>query len=197
MAATKEIKPDNLTLGSGDLYYKEFDDGEEIPAVEDLCIDENYFACLKGGATLTYTAEYYTASDDNGCHKKTILTSEDVTLKTGIAVFNANTLNVLSDTGRVTENTEKKRRTIKIGGLKNAKGKKYIFCFHHIDKQDGDIWVIIVGNNQSGFELAFATDSETVIDAEIKALPQDEEGTLVTYIEEDKQIVGSTPGGGE
>lgn len=197
MAAAKETKPDNLTLGSGDLYYKEFNNGDEIPSADELCVEDNYFACLKGGATLTYTAEYYTASDDNGCHKKTILTSEDVTLKTGIAVFNANTLNVLADTGRVTEDTAKKRRTIKIGGLKNAKGKKYIFCFHHPDPVDGDIWIIIVGNNQSGFELAFATDSETVIDAEIKALPQDNDGTLVTYIEEDKLITTATPSEGE
>lgn len=44
--------------------------------------------------------------------------------------------------------------------------------------------VTIVGNNQAGFTIAFAKDSETVIDAEFKAQPMDKEGTLITYQEE-------------
>lgn len=56
----------------------------------------------------------------------------------------------------------------------------------HNTSIDGDIWVVIVGQNQSGFTLAFAKDKETVIDAEFKALPQDDEGTLIKYIEEVK-----------
>ena len=47
---------------------------------------------------------------------------------------------------------------------------------------------MIVGNNQAGFSLAFAKDKETVIDAEFKALAQDKEGTLITYIEEDASL---------
>lgn len=66
--------------------------------------------------------------------------------------------------------------------------KRYVLCFHHVDAVDGDIWVMIVGNNQSGIELAFAKDKESVIDAEFKALPSDSDGTLITYIEEDKSI---------
>lgn len=185
------LKPKNIVLGSGDLFYKEVEDNFDIDTfdTETFCVAANLFGCIKGGATLSYVPEMYTASDDNGDHKKTVLTSEDVTLKTGIMVFNGNTLDVLSETGRVTEDKTKKRRILKVGGLKNAKGKRYVFCFHHADKQDGDIWVIIAGNNQSGFELAFATDSETVIDVELKALPLlDDEGTLVAYIEEDSRI---------
>lgn len=37
---------------------------------------------------------------------------------------------------------------------------------------------------QAGFTIAFAKDSETVIDAEFKAQPMDKEGTLITYQEE-------------
>ena len=54
---------------------------------------------------------------------------------------------------------------------------------------DGDIWVVIVGKNEAGFSLAFAKDAETVIDAEFKCLSQDNEGTLIKYIEEDNSIV--------
>lgn len=42
----------------------------------------------------------------------------------------------------------------------------------------------IVGNNQAGFTIAFAKDSETVIDAEFKAQPMDKEGTLILYTED-------------
>ena len=45
---------------------------------------------------------------------------------------------------------------------------------------------MIVGRNQSGFSLAFAKDKETVIDAEFKAIPHDNNGTLIEYIEEIK-----------
>ena len=68
------------------------------------------------------------------------------------------------------------------------KREKYVIVFHHEDKVDGDVWIVIVGQNQAGFTLAFAKDKETVIDAEFKALAQDDEGTLIQYIEADDTI---------
>lgn len=62
--------------------------------------------------------------------------------------------------------------------------KKYLLRFVHKDTQDGNIRVTIVGNNQAGFTIAFAKDSETVIDAEFKAQPMDKEGTLILYTED-------------
>lgn len=179
--------PSNIILGSGYIYYQVFS-GETVPDVDTICTEANVLGYIQGGATLSYKPTFYTASDDDGTHQKTIITEEEATLKTGIMVFNGNTLDVLCDTARVTEDTGKKRRTVKIGGLKNMRRKKYVLCFHHVDEVDGDIWVMIVGNNQSGIELAFAKDKESVIDAEFKALPSDSDGTLITYIEEDKSI---------
>ena len=63
-----------------------------------------------------------------------------------------------------------------------------IIIFHHEDDADGDIWVAIVGKNQSGFTLAFVKDQETVIDADFRAGAQDDSGTLITYIEEDATV---------
>ena len=88
------------------------------------------------------------------------------------------TLEKLCQTARVTEDKTKGIRTVKIGGIGNATGKKYLLRFVHKDTQDGNIRVTIVGNNQAGFTIAFAKDSETVIDAEFKAQPMDKEGTL-------------------
>lgn len=175
-----------ITLGSGKLYLIPY--AETIPEVETICVDENLLGLIKGGATLEYAPTFYEAKDDLGLVVKTIITEETATLKSGILTFNGNTLEKLCDTGRVTEDKTKQLRTIKIGGIDNAKGDKYIICFHHADPIDGDIWVVIVGQNQAGFSLAFAKDAETVIDAEFKCLSQDAEGTLIKYIEKDLSL---------
>lgn len=98
--------------------------------------------------------------------------------------FDGNKFKYLCDTARVTEDKAKKRRTVKIGGIDNRQGARYVICLHHKDAVDGDIWVMIVGNNQAGFTISFEKDKETVVDEEITALPMDEEGTLLMYEEE-------------
>lgn len=177
---------ERITLGSGKLYLMEFDG--TLPTKEDICKADNLFSRIKGGASLEYTPTFYEAKDDLGQVIKTIITEEEAILKSGVMTFNGNSIDKLCDTGRVTE--AQGLRTVKIGGVGNAKRARYVICFHHEDPIDGDIWVIIVGNNQSGFSLTFAKDAETVIDAEFKALAQDDEGTLITYIEEDESITG-------
>lgn len=180
------MSSERIVLGSGKLYFQKY--SGTVPETDALCTEPNLLGLIKGGATLTYTPEFYEAKDDLGLVTKNILTSEEVTLTSGIMTFNGDVLKTLCDTGRVTEDSSKHLRTVKIGGVDNATNDSYVLCFHHSDAQDGDIWVIIVGKNQSGFSIAFATDSETVIDAEFKALPQDNEGTLIKYIEEDSSI---------
>lgn len=170
---------DKIVLGSGDVYVKEFEG--EIPENSVLETPENKLGYIQGGATLEYKPTYYSCKDDSGVVQKTIITEEEATLKTGILTFCGKTLAVLCETGRVTESGS--TRTVKIGGIKNANGKKYVIHFHHKDKVDGDIRVTIVGKNESGFSLAFAKDKETVIDAEFKCQPQDNEGTLIKYQE--------------
>lgn len=175
-----------ITLGSGKLYLIPFAD--VVPEVDTICVESNLLGYIKGGATLEYAPTFYEAKDDLGYITKTIITEETATLKSGVLTFNGNTLKTLCDTGRVTEDATNKRRILKIGGIGNAQGAKYVICFHHEDPIDGDIWVLIVGQNQAGFSLAFAKDAETVIDAEFKCLSQDDEGTLIQYIEEDSTI---------
>ena len=130
------------------------------------------------------TIELSVAKDDMGKVSKVILTEEEATFKSGIMTWCGETLKKLCQTARVTEDAQKKIRTVKIGGVGNADGKRYVIHFVHKDNVDGDIRVTIVGNNQAGFTIAFAKDSETVIDAEFKAQPMDKEGTLITYQEE-------------
>lgn len=179
-----EVK--KITLGSGKLYAMLFDD--VLPDKDTITVAENLLGYIQGGATLEYKPTFYEAKDDLGYVQETIITEEEATLKSGIMTWDGNTLAKLSDTARVTEDKDKKTRTVKIGGIGNMKREKYVLVFHHEDKIDGDIWVIIVGQNQAGFTLAFAKDKETVIDAEFKCLAQDDEGTLIQYIEKDASI---------
>lgn len=176
---------ERIVLGSGYLYISEFDSKTKaIPTNEEIEKDENLLGLIQGGAEVTYKPSYYEAKDDMGKVSKTILTEEEATLKSGIMTWCGKTLEKLCETARVIEDKVKKIRTVKIGGVGNATGKKYVIHFVHKDETDGDIRVTIVGNNQAGFSFAFAKDKETVIDAEFKAAPQDKEGTLILYKED-------------
>lgn len=169
-----------ITLGSGLLYIKEY--AGTMPADAEIEKEENLAGYIQGGAELEYSPEYYTAEDDLGKVKKTIITKEEVKLKSGIMTWNGKTLQQLCATGRVTETNG--IRTVKIGGISNNDNKNYIIHFVHNDKVDGDVRVTIVGKNTAGFTLAFAKDKETVIDAEFEAVPSDDDGTLIIYKEE-------------
>lgn len=179
---------ERIILGSGYLHVGTYTKGQTIPNPEDFCTDDNKYAYISGGAELEYSPEFYEAKDDMGKVAKSVMTEEEATLKAGIMTFTGNTLDKLCDTARVTERVNaidgKTYREVKVGGAGNQKGAKYVICFHHVDAVDGDIYLMIVGQNQAGFTLSFKKDEATVVDAEFHALPMDGEGTLIDYVEE-------------
>ena len=177
---------DKIVLGSGKLYIDEFTG--TLPADAEIEVEGKLLGYIQGGATLNYTPTFYEAKDDLGIVSKKIITEEEAVLKSGVMTWNGTTLKKLTPTARVAEDKATKTRTVKIGGLGNNDGKKYVLHFVHEDKTDGDIRVTIVGSNEAGFELSFAKDKETVINAEFKAQPQDNEGTLILYKEADTSI---------
>ena len=175
-------KRDNevITLGSGEIYVAEF--SGSMPTVDTLCVDDNLLGHIKGGASLEYTMETYEEKDDLGKVSKIITTSEEALLKCGLLTWNGETLTKLVDRGTTTEAAGK--RTTKIGGAGNNSNKNYVICFKHTDSVDGNVWVLIKGKNTAGFTLTFAVDEGTVVEPEFKALPHDDNGTLIELIEE-------------
>lgn len=171
---------DTITLGSGKIYLAEF--SETMPTVDTICVDENLLGYIKGGAALEYTQETYEEKDDLGYVSKIITTSEEAILRCGLVTWNGETLTKLLDRSKATEASGK--RTTKIGGAGNAKGGYYAICFFHEDKTDGNVWVLIKGLNTAGATLTFAADEGTVVEPEFKAMPHDDAGTLVEFIEE-------------
>lgn len=180
------MENERIILGSGYIHVGEWDKNKDLPDPQTFCTEQNLYSYISGGATLEYKPSYYETKDDMGKVSKTRLTDEEATMKSGLMTFCGNTMKTLCETARVTEKKvgEKTFRVVKVGGVGNANGKRYIICFHHVDPVDGDIYVMIVGNNQAGFSLSFTKDKETVVDAEFKALPSDDEGTLIHYEEE-------------
>lgn len=181
-----------IVLGSGKLYYDdnltETSPGVyTIPADTQIEQDTSLLGWIKGGATLEYTPEFYSTKDDLGMVSKKILVSEEVILKSGIMTWNSDVLTTLVSTSRFERSEDQKTNTVKIGGIDNYQDEKYLLRFVHKDKSDGStIRITIIGSNESGLEIAFANDSETVINAEFKAVPHDTQGTLVIYSETTK-----------
>ena len=96
---------ERIILGSGKLYCMVFTG--EIPEDTAIETDANQLAHIKGGASLEYTAETYTAKDDLGVVQKTVLTSEDVTLKAGLLTWCAKTLEKIVCNSESNRNSQK------------------------------------------------------------------------------------------
>lgn len=172
----------NITLGSGKLYYQDYDATVGLPGVDTLCVDDNLLGYIKGGASIEYTQEKYEEKDDLGYVSKVITTTEEALLKCGLLTWNGETLTKL--TARGSTSVSDGKRITKIGGAGNDSNKNYVWCFKHEDPVGGNLWVLVVGQNQAGFVITFAADAGTVLEPEIKAIPHDDAGTLIQLIEE-------------
>lgn len=172
---------EKIILGSGEIYLQEYTG--TIPSNELMETSVNRFGWVSGGASLEYSKEVYTAKDDLGKVKKTKITGEDVKFNFGVCTLSGQMFSKLASTARVTRDEAKKTTTVKLGGIANDDGKRYILRFVHTDKTDGDIRITLIGANIEGINMSFTKDKETVINPSFEAEPLDGEGTLVIYEE--------------
>ena len=173
---------ENIILGSGDLFIVEY--SGTIPEDATIEADDNRAGNIKGGATLEYSADSKTVEDDKGRVKKTILTSETVTLKTGLITWAKRWIQALVQTARIDETTKAGHRIFKIGGLSNNQKKKYLYRFVHTRDDGRKLRVTVTGKNTGTLSLAFDPEKETTVDGEITADTLDKEGTLVIVDDE-------------
>ncbi len=175
------IKPEErVILGSGTVFMKEHEMSAEIPPDVDIETEANKFGAIKGGASLSYSGTFTETTDDFGQIKKKLLTSETVKFSFGVLTVQGGGYEKLCLTAKETLDEATGLRTIKIGGLKNYTGKKYLLRFVYRDEEDGyELRVTILGNNETGFTLAFSKDNGTVVNPEFVATPLDKDGTLL------------------
>lgn len=188
MSTTNTIdNSEEIILGSGDLYIVEFTG--EIP--EDTAIEkeENRAGNIKGGATLEYSIESQTVQDDKGRVKKTIITKETVTFKSGLMTWIKKFMQAIIQTARIDEQTKQGHRIYKLGGLANLNKTRYLWRFVHTRDDGRKLRITVTGKNTGTISLAFQPENETVVDAEITADTLDKEGTLVIL---DDEMLGAT-----
>lgn len=178
---------DEIILGSGDLYIVEFTG--EIPEDAAIEADANRAGNIKGGATLEYSIESQTVQDDKGRVKKTIITKETVTFKTGLMTWVKQYMQALVQTARIDETTKAGHRIYKLGGLANLNKIRYLWRFVHTRDDGRKLRITVTGKNTGTISLAFQPENETVVDAEITADTLDKEGTLVIL---DDEMLAST-----
>ena len=139
---------------SGDLYIVEF--SGDIPEDTVIETDDNRAGNIKGGATLEYSIESQTVQDDKGRVKKTIITKETVTFKTGLMTWVKQFIQAIIQTARIDETTKTGHR----------------------------LRITVTGKNTGTISLAFQPENETTVDAEITADTLDSAGTLVILDDE-------------
>lgn len=181
---------DEIILGSGDLYIMEFTG--EIPEDTAIEADANRAGNIKGGATLEYSIESQTVQDDKGRVKKTIVTKETVTFKTGLMTWVKQYMQALVQTARIDENTKAGHRIYKLGGLANLSKTRYLWRFVHTRDDGRKVRITVTGKNTGTISLAFQPENETVVDSEITADTLDAAGTLVILDDELPKTTQST-----
>lgn len=174
-------KRDNktITIGSAIPYLIPYTD--TVPDEAEICKEENLLGYIKSGAAVEYSAESHEEKDDLGRVTKIIVINEEAIIKFGLITWNGLTLQKLIDRCKV--DTKEGKRITKIGGAGNAQGKYYVLCLHQPDPVDGDLYVTVVGRNTAGATITMATDEGALIEPEFKAMPQDNDGTLIKLTE--------------
>lgn len=178
MAQEKE-----MLLGSGDLYIVAYTG--TIPENEDIEIESNRIGGIKGGATLTYKPTIYSTTDDMRRMKKSLITAEEATFKSGFLSF---------DLGEIAKlclgaafNTTAEEDTLEVGGGMTI--QQYVLRFVHTMDTGLKVRTTMVGIPSSGFELAFNPEKESTTNAEFSAAPMDNKGRLFKISKEKASVL--------
>lgn len=167
----------DMLLGSGDLYIMAYSGGS-IPADETIETEQNMIGGIKGGATVSYTPTIYSVSDDMRRMKKSLITAEEATFKTGYLSFDLGEIAKIALGSSLQSSYSGNKSTLSVGGGQTI--TEYVLRFVHTMGNGKKVRVSMIGTPVSGFELAFSPENESVINAEFSAVPMNAQGQLFT-----------------
>ena len=167
----------DMLLGSGDLYIMAYSGGG-IPEDATIETSANMIGGIKGGATVSYTPTIYSVSDDMRRMKKSLITAEEATFKTGYLSFDLGEIAQIALGSSLQSSYSGNKSTLSVGGGQTI--TEYVLRFVHTMGNGKKVRVSMIGTPVSGFELAFSPENESVINAEFSAVPMNAEGHLFT-----------------
>lgn len=167
----------DMLLGSGDLYIINYTGGE-IPADATIEVAGNMIGGIKGGATVSYTPTIYSVSDDMRRMKKSLITAEEATFKTGYLSFDLGEIAKIALGSNLQQTYDGTKSTLSVGGGQTI--SEYLLRFVHTMGNGKKVRITMIGTPVSGFELAFSPENESVINAEFSAVPMNAQGQLFT-----------------
>ena len=168
----------DMLLGSGDLYIVEYTGGA-IPENATIEVAGNMIGGIKGGATVSYTPTIYSVSDDMRRMKKSLITAEEATFKTGYLSFDLGEIAKIALGSSLQQETyASNKSTLSVGGGQTI--TEYLLRFVHTMGNGKKVRITMIGTPVSGFELAFSPENESVINAEFSAVPMNAQGHLFT-----------------
>lgn len=167
----------DMLLGSGDLYIINYTGGD-IPTDATIEVAGNMIGGIKGGATVSYTPTIYSVSDDMRRMKKSLITAEEATFKTGYLSFDLGEIAKIALGSNLQQTYDGTKSTLSVGGGQTI--SEYLLRFVHTMGNGKKVRITMIGTPVSGFELAFSPENESVINAEFSAVPMNAQGQLFT-----------------
>lgn len=158
-------------------YNPELTDPDDI--IDEVCQEENLYGESKNGATLLITPTYYNVKDDLGRTNENMLTAIAGTLQAGLIKVGPKILNPLLETSRVSISKKGDGKVLTVGGIESATGQKYNIVARHISKEKGDIYVVVVGKNNSELQFQFNPESETILNPTFTCTPMDKDASII------------------
>lgn len=105
---TAQKQTEDIAIGSGYMYIKEYEKGSAIPKISEIAVEENRKGYLSGGASIYYTPTIDTYKDDMEEITRKILSGEDIGIKGSIGTFMPDTFGIMAPNSEITtDNTVK------------------------------------------------------------------------------------------
>ena len=132
--AKAQKQTEDIAIGSGYMYIKEYEKGSAIPKISEIAVEDNRKGYLSGGASIYYTPTIDTYKDDMEEITRKILSGEDIGIKGSIGTFMPDTFGIMAPNSEISTDSTDSSSNIYIGGIKNFKDKYYAVVFAAADE---------------------------------------------------------------